>query len=108
MYSKNIDPAIVVLNMSSEILESEALGTLLLVAGASALKHVVSAWIAGHSDVLGDPEKVGTVSELWLYPVKSATGISVDSATCTRQGFCQFDVADRCVYYNINVSIEMF
>lgn len=40
-------------------------------------------------------QQVGTVSELWIYPVKSCKGVSVDTAECTALGLRSGHLRDR-------------
>lgn len=40
-------------------------------------------------------QQVGTVSELWIYPVKSCKGVPVSEAQCTALGLCSGDLRDR-------------
>lgn len=40
-------------------------------------------------------QQVGTVSELWIYPIKSCKGVSVDAAECTALGLRSGHLRDR-------------
>nr|XP_005905627.1 PREDICTED: mitochondrial amidoxime-reducing component 1 [Bos mutus] len=44
---------------------------------------------------LGRLQQVGTVSELWIYPIKSCKGVSVDAAECTALGLRSGHLRDR-------------
>lgn len=40
-------------------------------------------------------QQVGTVSELWIYPIKSCKGVPVSEAECTAMGLRSGPVRDR-------------
>nr|XP_056708817.1 mitochondrial amidoxime reducing component 2-like [Euleptes europaea] len=60
--------------------------------GAAALG--VAAWRRRRAG--GELVRVGTVSELLIYPVKSCRGVSVQQAEVTRLGLRRGDLRDRC------------
>ena len=65
------------------------LGLILL----SVVKYTASWWIRRNKDALF--EKVGYVSKLYLYPVKSCKGVQLTEAECTKYGMRYNDVNDR-------------
>ncbi|XP_060079531.1 mitochondrial amidoxime reducing component 2-like [Ylistrum balloti] len=75
------------------ILRDDATSTFVGLIGASVLKYGFTTWLAS-----GKPrvyEKVGKVSSLHLYPVKSCRGLDIETAECTAIGLRQFGVTDR-------------
>ncbi|XP_033734681.1 mitochondrial amidoxime-reducing component 1-like [Pecten maximus] len=75
------------------ILQDDATSTFVGLVGASVLKYGFTTWLAsGRPKVY---EKVGKVSSLKLYPVKSCRGLDVKTAECTPLGLRQFGVTDR-------------
>ena len=46
-------------------------------------------------------KNVGTVSQLFIYPIKSTRGVGVKEMMCTRKGshFIDQNVYDRCLYH---------
>ena len=66
---------------------------LLYLSGTAALKLALSYY--GYKKRPVTAERVGTVSAILLYPVKSMQGISLQEATCTFTGTVSGDVADR-------------
>ncbi|OWF34597.1 Mitochondrial amidoxime-reducing component 1 [Mizuhopecten yessoensis] len=75
------------------LLEDDATTTFVSLIGASVLKYGFTSWLA-----LNRPkvyEKVGRVSSLQLYPVKSCRGLDVKTAECTLTGLRQYGVTDR-------------
>ncbi|XP_033734682.1 mitochondrial amidoxime-reducing component 1-like [Pecten maximus] len=75
------------------ILQDDATSTFVGLVGASVLKYGFTTWLAsGRPKVY---EKVGKVSSLQLYPVKSCRGLDVKTAECTSIGLRQYGVTDR-------------
>lgn len=66
---------------------------LLVVAGTSLLKYAAYLYISQRTSY----QYVGTISELYLYPVKSCQGIKVNSLRCTTLGVEYDSMYDRYV-----------
>ena len=60
---------------------------------AAALKFTASWWMRHHRDQLF--EKVGHVSALYFYPVKSCKGYNLTEGECTKYGIKSDGVFDR-------------
>ena len=70
-----------------------------LAAGA-VFKYAAVAWIAA-GNRQRDYEYVGTVKELYVYPIKSLKGLKVDSAKTTTLGLHYGGVGDRYVCIHV-------
>ena len=64
---------------------------------AATLKYGASWWMRQKRNVLF--EKVGQVSKLYIYPVKSCKGIQLSEGGCTKYGIEHHGIHDR--YYSI-------
>ncbi|XP_027420285.1 mitochondrial amidoxime-reducing component 1 isoform X2 [Bos indicus x Bos taurus] len=63
--------------------------------GLAAVALGAVAWRRARSRRRGRLQQVGTVSELWIYPIKSCKGVSVDAAECTALGLRSGHLRDR-------------
>ncbi|XP_069118861.1 mitochondrial amidoxime reducing component 2-like [Argopecten irradians] len=75
------------------LLQDDATSTFIGLVGASVLKYGLTTWLASNRPKVY--EKVGKVSCLQLYPVKSCRGLDVQTAECTPIGLSQYGVTDR-------------
>ena len=60
---------------------------------SSMLKYTAAWWMRRNTDALF--EKVGHVSKLYLYPVKSCKGVPLTEAECTKYGMKYHGMSDR-------------
>ncbi|XP_069116372.1 mitochondrial amidoxime-reducing component 1-like [Argopecten irradians] len=74
-------------------LYDDATSTFVGLVGASVLKYGFTTWLASSRPKVY--EKVGKVSCLQLYPVKSCRGLDVQTAECTPIGLRQYGITDR-------------
>uniref|UniRef100_A0A8C5P579 Mitochondrial amidoxime reducing component 2 n=1 Tax=Jaculus jaculus TaxID=51337 RepID=A0A8C5P579_JACJA len=63
--------------------------------GLAALALGAAAWHRRRSRRPRRLQQVGTVSKLWIYPIKSCKGVAVSSAECTAMGLRRGRVRDR-------------
>lgn len=73
--------------------------TIVVLAGSSLFKYAAFLYLTKKRR--SKYQKVGAVSELYIYPVKSCKGIKVDSLRCTKLGVEYEGVRDRYCMYTI-------
>ncbi|XP_069340584.1 mitochondrial amidoxime-reducing component 1 [Eulemur rufifrons] len=63
--------------------------------GLAAVALGAAAWLRGRPGRRRRLRQVGTVGQLWIYPVKSCKGVSVRTAECTAMGLRSGHLRDR-------------
>lgn len=65
--------------------------------GLAAMALGTVAWLRAHPRRQQRLQQVGTVAQLWIYPIKSCKGVSVREAECTAMGLRCGHLRDRYV-----------
>lgn len=63
--------------------------------GLAAMALGTVAWLRAHPRRQQRLQQVGTVAQLWIYPIKSCKGVSVREAECTAMGLRCGHLRDR-------------